>query len=124
MSYACRRGHTRVCVCSKPCVCVVRHISHLHTPFVSPQKDDKDWLFAMTSRYHVAVLAYEQGTGDMLTKAYGNVKVGVEGRVGVEGMVYVEGMVFICGGEVFVEGMVFICGGEGGCGEEGVWSEI
>ena len=60
----------------------------MHTPSVCPQTDDKDWLFAMTSRYHVAVLAYEQGTGDVLTKAYGNVKVGVEGRVCVEARVW------------------------------------
>ena len=29
----------------------------------------------MTSKYHVAVLAYEQETEDVLTKAFGNVKV-------------------------------------------------
>ena len=39
------------------------------------QKEAKEWLFLLTSRYHVAVLAYDAASEDVLTKAYGDVKV-------------------------------------------------
>ena len=42
---------------------------------VSLQREDKEWLLLLTSRYHVAVLAYDAASEDVLTKAYGDVKV-------------------------------------------------
>ena len=39
------------------------------------QREDREWLLLLTSRYHVAVLAYDAASEDVLTKAYGDVKV-------------------------------------------------
>ena len=40
-----------------------------------PQGEFQDLLFLLTARYHVAVLSYDADCRDVVTRAYGNVKV-------------------------------------------------
>lgn len=40
------------------------------------QGESQDLLFFMTARYHLAVVSYDAATGDLVTRAYGDVKVG------------------------------------------------
>eukprot|EP00493_Phyllostaurus_siculus_P021220 UN21546 len=39
-----------------------------------PPNEKQDFLFLLTERYRVAILAYKQDTGDIITKAYGDVQ--------------------------------------------------
>ena len=39
------------------------------------QGEFQDLLFLLTARYHVAVLSYDADSRDVVTRAYGNVKV-------------------------------------------------
>ena len=40
-----------------------------------PQGECQDLLFLLTARYHVAVLSYDAESRDVVTRAYGDVKV-------------------------------------------------
>lgn len=39
-----------------------------------PKGESQDLLFFMTARYHLAVVSYDAATGDLVTRAYGDVK--------------------------------------------------
>ena len=39
------------------------------------QGENQDLLFFMTARYHLAVVSYDASKGDLVTRAYGDVKV-------------------------------------------------
>ena len=43
----------------------------------SLQNETQDFLVFMTARYHLAVVSYDSNTGDLVTRAYGDVKVSV-----------------------------------------------
>ena len=59
------------------------------------QREDKEWLFLLTSRYHVAVLAYDPASEDVLTKAYGDVKVCDSSDMSGSGMVTHQGVTYV-----------------------------
>lgn len=49
-------------------------LSTLHPPRPL-QGEQQDLLFFMTARYHLAVVSYNSTSGDLVTRAYGDVKV-------------------------------------------------
>eukprot|EP00795_Rhopilema_esculentum_P011588 gene11587-21825_t len=54
-----------------------------------PPTERKDLLFILTERYRVAILGYKQETGDIITKAYGDVqdRIGRPSDTGVIGVI-------------------------------------
>ena len=63
-----------LCVCLSVCLSVCLWW-YAECGCVLLQREDREWLLLLTSRYHVAVLAYDAASEDVLTKAYGDVKV-------------------------------------------------
>ena len=43
------------------------------------QNERQDMLFVMTARYHVAILSFDPSTGDLVTRASGEMLVGLRG---------------------------------------------
>ena len=39
------------------------------------QLEKQDLLFVLTAKYHVCILSYDEASGDIITRAYGDVKV-------------------------------------------------
>ncbi|XP_065647466.1 DNA damage-binding protein 1 isoform X2 [Hydra vulgaris] len=54
-----------------------------------PQNENQDLLFILTERYRTAILAYKAETGDIITKAYGDVqdKIGRPSDTGMIGII-------------------------------------
>lgn len=49
------------------------------TVYLYMQKAAQELLFIMTARFHVAVLSFDRDKRDIVTRAYGDVKVRVRG---------------------------------------------